>query len=139
MRLGILNLRNLGQEEADQDFVKIVDALKVILHLRVVVLNHADQFINSHVFLTTFHKDSELPSTALYPELKTATTLPFKECLGLVKCFLGKEQFEVQLGEADWNWSVLFVALLVCLHKFFGKCYGKLECHGRLPTTKPLL
>lgn len=95
MRLGILNLRNLWQEEADQDFVQIVDALKVILHLRVVVLNHADEFINSHVFLTTFHKDPELPSTALYPELKAATTLTFKECLGLVKRFLGKEQFEI--------------------------------------------
>ena len=139
MRCVVFDIGNLRDEKTDKDFVQIVDALEVILVLSVVVLDHANQLVDSFVLLATLHEDAQLPSAALDPELKAAATFSTKECLSLIIGFLGQQEFEVELAEAERHWSVLFVHLLISLHVLLSKSYSQRERHGRFSTAEPLL
>ena len=71
--------------------MQVVDALEVILYLRVVKLYHLYHFVNCLLSLVTFKKDSELPLTSLNPKVEGAWTLGCNEILCLLIVFLSQE------------------------------------------------
>ena len=48
----------------------VVDALKVLLNLCVVELDHLNELIHRLLVLVAVHVDLKLPCPAFYPELK---------------------------------------------------------------------
>jgi hypothetical protein len=75
--------------------VQIINALEVLLHLRVVEPYYLCKFLASLVHLTALEVNLQLPSPLIEPDLKRALTLCLEETLSFSEVFFSEQQLQV--------------------------------------------
>lgn len=101
--------------------MQVVDALEVVLHLRVVVPDHLDQFLACFLHITAFEVDLELPRPLLEPQVERTAAFRVEVRLCFCKVFLSDQELEEKFAEVLRDRGFCFVQLLVIGHVAFGK------------------
>lgn len=107
--------------------MQVVDALEVVLHLRVVVPDHLDQFLACFLHIAAFEVDLELPRPLFEPQVERTAAFRVEVRLCFCKVFLRDQELEEKFAEVLRDRGLCFVQLLVIGHVAFGKGDCKLQ------------
>ena len=126
-----------ADSQGDQKLVQVVDALEVVLHLRVVVPDHLDQFLACFLHIAAFELDLELPRPLLEPQVERTAAFRVKVCLRFCKIFLSNQELEEKFAEVLRDRGFYLVQLLVIGHVAFGKGDCELQRDRVARAAKP--